>query len=144
MAYAGVGVVFFGYVTFLILADVFRHSTSVSVDTIAGALAAYILLGIGWAFAYSLLEHVVPGSIAGLRAPSGLHRYYEYLGYSFDTLTTLGYGNVVPANDKADALAAAEAVVGQVYLTVLVARLVALNLAAAHLRVEAGDDQKQT
>ncbi len=122
---------FFGYVTAIVLTDVFRDSRAVSVDTICGALAAYLLIGVVWAFAYALLEVVVPGSIAGLRDEGFANGYQQYLGYSFVTLTTLGYGNVVPVNAKADALATVEAIVGQVYLTVLVARLVALNLTAA-------------
>jgi hypothetical protein len=136
---------FFGYVTALILTDVFRDSRAVSVDTICGALAAYMLLGVAWAFAYALLEAVLPGSIAGLREEGFANGYQQYLGYSFVTLTTLGYGNVVPANAQAEALASGEAIAGQVYLTVLVARLVALNLLSERGRPEGdGQDQKQT
>jgi voltage-gated potassium channel len=120
----------FGYVTALVLSDVFRRGDSVSTDTICGALAGYLLLGLTWTFAFTLLESLQPGSFVGL-APTGdamLPGYKRFLGYSFVTLTTLGYGNVVPSNPRADALATWEAIVGQVYLTVLVARLVALNL----------------
>ena len=136
---------FFGYVTALVLTDVFRDSRAVSLDTICGALAAYLLIGVVWAFSYALLEALLPGSIDGLRDEGFANGYQQYLGYSFVTLTTLGYGNVVPANAKAEALATVEAIVGQVYLTVLVARLVALNLVSERGRPE-GDrqDQKQT
>lgn len=120
---------FFGFVIILVLGDVFRARV-VSKDTIAGALAAYLLIGLWWAFAYALLETLVPGSIVGLRGGGTPGGYDQFLGYSFITLTTLGYGNVVPGNVEADTLASAEAVVGQLYLTVLVARLVALNLTA--------------
>ena len=122
---------FFGYLTALVLRDVFRDSDVVSADTICGALSAYLLLGVAWAFAYAMLEALLPGSIVGLRDDGMAEGYRQYLGYSFVTLTTLGYGNVVPANARAESLAVAEAIVGQVYLTVLVARLVALNLASA-------------
>jgi hypothetical protein len=129
--YSSLSIVFFAYVTALVLHDVFTKS-SVSGDTICGALAAYLLLGVIWAFGYALLEQLLPGSIVGLRAGSGAAGGYgQYLGFSFVTLTTLGYGNVVPGNARADVVAAAEAVVGQVYLTVLVARLVALSLLSA-------------
>jgi len=119
----------FGYFTALVMNDVFR-ARSVSTDTICGALAAYLLLGIWWSFAYALLEGLVPGSILGLRQQGGAPGYDQFIGYSFVTLATLGYGNVVPGNAKADTLAYSEAIVGQVYLTVLVARLVALNITA--------------
>ena len=119
--------VFFAYVTVLVAADVFRGSERVSADSICGALSAYLLLGVTWACAYALFETLVPGSFTGplASADASLERF---LGYSFVTLTTLGYGNVVPIDDRGEALASMEAIVGQVYLTVLVARLVALNL----------------
>lgn len=139
--YSGVALVFFGYVTAVVLTDVFRDSTSVSADTICGALAGYLLIGVGWAFAYALLQTAIPGSIVGLRAETFGGGYQQYLGYSFVTLTTLGYGNVLPANAQAEALAALEAIVGQVYLTVLVARLVALNLTESRRpAIEEGED----
>ena len=125
VAYTLLSLAFFGYFTALVLADVFR-ARAVSLDTVSGALAAYLLIGVWWAFAYALLELAIPGSILGLRGDSA--GYAEYLGYSFITLTTLGYGNVVPGNAQADALASVEAIVGQFYLTVLVARLVAMSL----------------
>ncbi len=143
VAHAAFGVIFFGYVAALVLSDVFRTSSGVSADTICGALAAYLLIGIGWSFAYALLDQLVPGSIAGLREQERPGRYEGYLSYSFVTLTTLGYGNVVPGNARADALAVAEAIVGQVYLTVLVARLVALNLLSSQQRSTDKHERKE-
>jgi len=143
VAYPVLGMVFFAYITALILSDVFRRTAAVSADTICGALAAYLLIGVAWSFAYALLDQLVPGSFEGLRAPTAGGGYDEYLGYSFVTLTTLGYGNVVPGNAKADALASAEAIVGQVYLTVLVARLVALNLLYSRLESGREGDHKE-
>jgi len=119
---------FFGYVIGLVLGSVFRDSRSVSVNTICGGLAVYLLLGLWWSFAFSLLESTVPGSFSGIREGTVFTTFERFLGLSFVTLTTLGYGNVVPLTPRADALAVAEAIVGQIYLTVLVARLVALNL----------------
>lgn len=139
VAYSLLGLVFFAYVGFLVLADVFR-ARSVSVDTICGALSVYLFLGIWWAFAYAALEEFAPGSILGIRQSGGGGGYAQYLGYSFVTLTTLGYGNVVPGNGRADMLAVGEAVVGQIYMTVLVARLVALNLTGGGVGRDELDD----
>ncbi len=119
---------FFGYVIALILGSVFRDSRRVSTDTICGALSVYLLLGLLWAFAFALLEQMVPGSFSGMEEGTSFTKYKRFLGFSFVTLTTLGYGNVVPLTPRADALAMSNAIVGQLYLTVLVARLVALNL----------------
>ncbi len=52
--------------------------------------------------------------------------FWRFLGFSFITLTTLGYGNVSPASEQGDALAGLEAVIGQFYVAVVIARLVAL------------------
>jgi len=129
--YSMLALALFGYVTALVLLDVFRSGTNVSSDTICGAVAVYMLLGVVWSFAYALLESFSPGSFSGLASETGVSiagDYQRFFGYSFVTLTTLGYGNVVPATSRADALAITEAMAGQVYLTVLVARLVALSL----------------
>jgi len=127
LVYSTVTLIFLTYVTALVLSAVFRAKT-VSMDTISGALAAYMLMGIGWAFAYAMLDALVPGSLVGIPEEAKATGYGRYLSYSFVTLTTLGYGDVVPGNEKAGALASLEAIVGQFYLTVLVARLVAMSL----------------
>ena len=56
--------------------------------------------------------------------------FWRFLGFSFATLTTLGYGNVAPATRQGDAIATAEAVVGQMYVAIVIARIVALQIAA--------------
>lgn len=119
---------FFGYVIALVLGSVFRDSRKVSVDTICGGLSVYLLLGLLWVFAFALLEKTVPGSFSGIEPGISSTNYERFFGFSFVTLTTLGYGNIVPLTPRANALAVSEAIVGQIYLTVLVARLVALNL----------------
>ena len=143
-AYSILGLLFFSYVTAMVLRDVFRSRRVVSTDTICGALAAYLLLGLIWAFAYALLESLLPGSFEGLREEGYANGYQRFLGYSFVTLTTLGYGNVVPVNARSEALASGEAIIGQVYLTVLIARLVALNLLSERRPERDGQAQKQT
>lgn len=143
-AYSVLGLVFFVYVTVMVLGDVFRTRRAVSLDTICGGLAGYLLLGLAWAFAYALEESLNPGSFSGMRDAGYASGYQRYLGYSFVTLTTLGYGNVVPTNAQSEALASAEAIVGQIYLTVLVARLVALNLIFEQAKGDDAPGQKQT
>jgi voltage-gated potassium channel Kch len=56
----------------------------------------------------------------------------QFRYFSFMTLTTVGYGDVLPRSDAARTLAALEAVMGQIYLTVLVARLVGLHIVHSH------------
>jgi hypothetical protein len=104
-----------------------RHALRAGVvdaEHIFAALDAYLLAGLIFAVCYWLLDQTWPASF-GVAAESNLdlaHAIY----FSFVTIATLGYGDVVPASDSARGLAILEAVGGQIYLTVLVARLVSL------------------
>ena len=106
----------------------------VTLDTILGGICVYLLLGIAWSVAYSFLEYVEPGSfsIDGGRLPASLRddefRLEELLYFSFVTLTTVGYGDVLPRTSPARALASSEAVTGALYLAVFIARLVGLHM----------------
>jgi hypothetical protein len=115
------------------------RARKVSADTIVGGIAVYLLLAVAWSNAYQLLEFLVPGSLEVVSG-SGGHwgpweqapgEYPRLIFFSFVTLTTLGYGDVVPASPLAGALTSLEAVVGPLYLTILIARLVGLHIASA-------------
>lgn len=94
---------------------------------IQGAVAAYLLLGILWAHAYALVAHLRPGAFSGSLSPADGPRAFLY--FSFVTLTTVGYGDVLPVHPAARSLAILEAVTGPLYLAILVARLVSLAVA---------------
>jgi hypothetical protein len=117
----------FGYTAALMLRKIFFDTPMVTSDTIYGAVSVYLLFGLIWTLAYTILEGIEPGSFLtnGLTIEPN---YDRFLGFSFVTLSTLGYGNVVPTTPRADAMASSEAIVGQIYLTVLVARLVAMHM----------------
>lgn len=129
----GFAILFLGY-TILILMKYFFVATRVSLNTICGALCVYLLLGVLWAILCSLLEILWPGSYAMNGAQmSGLMRFggeksLYSVYYSFVTMTTLGFGDITPVSSMARMFAALEAVMGQVYLAVLVARLVSLQV----------------
>ncbi len=125
-----IGVTYWGFTGYLIVARIFRHTDRVTVDTINGAICVYLLMGIAWAQAYALLAAIEPGSFSfnGEILVTGAHSFDRFISFSFITLTTLGYGNVVPLTPRADALAIAEAIAGQLYLAVLLARLVAMEI----------------
>jgi HAE1 family hydrophobic/amphiphilic exporter-1 len=117
-------------VAFAIVRTLFGRQSHVTSDTLCQAVSVFLLLGLVWAMAYALLEMVAPGSFAfaGVDAEGGVP-YERFVGFSFTTLTTLGYGNIAPATARADAVANAEALVGQIYIAVVIARLVAIQLA---------------
>jgi voltage-gated potassium channel len=102
---------------------------NISANRIVGAICVYLMLGVIWALSYELMEATIPGSFGGLTesaqsSSSGL----DWVYFSFVTLTTLGYGDVLPLTDFARTLAYFEAIVGQFYLAVLVAGLVGAYL----------------
>ncbi len=107
------------------------RSGSVTIDRIFAAVCVYMLIGFGWTFAYALLEEIVPGSFAPLPQTGPTDYVAHILGlryFSFMTLTTVGYGDIIPRSAAARTMAVIEAVMGQIYLTVLVARLVGLHI----------------
>ena len=100
----------------------------VTFHRIQGAVAAYLLLGVIWAYAYSLLTLARPGAFTGPMSAEGPR---AWLYFSFVTLTTVGYGDVLPVHPVARSLASLEAVVGPLYLAILIARLVSLGVSDA-------------
>jgi hypothetical protein len=129
---------FLGLVLSTILMNVWRQQT-VRTDTIVGGIVVYLMLGVAFAIVFQLVEFVAPGSFAVSNPEAGRWGvwqpepgvYPRLFFFSFVTLTTLGYGDVVPASAPSAALTSLEAVMGALYLTVLIARLVGLHIAAS-------------
>lgn len=88
-----------------------------------GALAAYLMLGMAFAFAYRCLAFVGPGPFFG---PMGDGTLADCLFFSFVTLTTTGYGNLVPAAVGGQTLAVLEGLLGQLFLVTVVAKIVSV------------------
>ena len=130
---------FMGFVASAVLLSVLQQDR-VTTDTILGGICVYLLVGMVFVLLFSWLEHASPGSflVESERMtelfPSAPERFSPLIYFSFVTLTTLGYGDVHPAGELAQMLCVGEAVVGQMYLTILVARLVGLHI--SHARCE--------
>jgi voltage-gated potassium channel len=120
---------------FLILAT-FASMKQIAVDNvmsanrIVGAICVYLLLGVIWSVFYALLEFVLPGSFAGIAEESGSTWNPDWIYYSFVTLTTVGYGDMLPLTFSARALSYIETIFGQFYLAILVAGLVSAYLSS--------------
>lgn len=100
---------------------------SVTTDTLAGAVSAYMLMGITFGIAYSLIDHLVPGAFRDTVEPGKHLTQAEFTFFSFVTMTTVGYGDIVPWDAHARSVAMIEAVIGIMYPAVLISRLVGLH-----------------
>ncbi|MEZ4215297.1 MAG: potassium channel family protein [Myxococcota bacterium] len=130
------GAAFVAFASGFVLLAVLREE-EVSTDTLLGGVCVYILIGLAFAFTYGALLEWDPTALSfppHAGEWTSEVRVAETLYFSFVTLTTLGYGDIVPVSETARMLAAGEAVSGQVYLTVLVARLVGLHISMGHRR----------
>jgi hypothetical protein len=98
----------------------------ITIHRIEGAIAVYLLLGLAWAHTYELIEYLSPGAFTGALTAS--NRFSSWMYFSFVTLASLGYGDIAPVHPIARSLAVAEALTGQLYLAILIARLVSQEL----------------
>ena len=118
----------------VVMAQVFREGP-ITMHRVFGAVAVYLLLGLAWTFAYSLADLLLPGSFT-LEVPAGESRFVAFIYYSFVTLSTVGYGDIAPVHRLARSLATAEALTGQLFPAILIARLVAMELYYRQARKE--------
>jgi hypothetical protein len=122
-----IGIVFFAFMVGTILSFIFRQC-DITLDVIYGAVVVYLLIAITWAYIFRVIEVLQPGSFTIVQG-LGEEARFTFLYYSVVTITTLGYGDITPVTDVAKSFSALEAIVGQIYLMVLVARLVGTHIA---------------
>lgn len=111
-----------------ILRGLLSSDARVTTSTICGSISVYLMIGLAWAMIYVLVQLVAPGSFTLGNGEALGDDFERLIGFSFVTLTTLGYGNVVPTTPQADAITTLEALIGQFYMAIIVARLVAMHL----------------
>jgi hypothetical protein len=115
--------VFLGLATYNDLRQI-TVGDDISGNRIVGAICVYLMLGVMWSIAYAVLEFLQPGSFSGLRDAATSAWDPDWIYFSFVTMTTVGYGDVLAISTTARSIAIAEAVVGQFYIAILVAGLV--------------------
>ena len=121
--YLGLMLVFFVTAAWLVAGKVLMTGT-VDMNTIVGAIALYLLLGLIWSFLDTITLEVSPNALHGIEAGPWYENLPRTTYFSFVTLTTLGYGDISPASPLAEVLVIFEAVAGMFYLAVIVASLV--------------------
>lgn len=122
---------FFGVATIIILRHLVNQK-EITVDLIWGAVCGYFLIGFMWGDIYSLLETIQPGSFN--LGEQGAPDIDSLIYFSFVTLATLGYGDIVPLTKQAQSLVIIEAVMGQMYIAVNIAALVAIRISQSRSR----------
>jgi hypothetical protein len=113
------------FVTFVAwqLAKAAARARSVTADTVCAGLCVYLLAGLAWTYGYALAQLADPGAIAPGPDPLEIRDLFYF---SFVTLTTLGYGDFAPVSPAARMLVNLEAIFGQLFVAVFIARLVGL------------------
>ena len=132
----GITVVWVGYAVSITVAHLFQRR-DVTIDTILGAMVTYLLVAVAFTMVFEIMELQHPGSFSGI--PEDAYRHRPELGssmmyFSLVCITTMGYGDIVPISSLARPLAVLEGVFGQLYLAVMIARLVGLHIARGHSR----------
>ncbi len=119
--------------------DHILHTEEVNTDTLYAAVCVFLLLGLLWASIYGFLEYISPGIIFVTNNTDIVNQLTsnQIIYYSYTTLTTLGYGDITSLTSEGRIVSVLEAIVGQLFLAFLVARLVAIYTANA-LRKKSG------
>lgn len=101
---------------------------------VRGAIALYLTVGLFFAFLHRIMAEAVPGAYSNLPDQANVPAFRAAIDYfSFTTLTSLGYGDIVPVHPVAHSLATLEAMLGQLYPATLLARVVSLEMASREL-----------
>lgn len=124
--HATAGIVFMVFVVSHLLRFMLR-APKVNTEVLCAGISGYLLIGILWAVAYVLVAQLVPMSFVFTSGQDRSMMGLEAVYFSFVTLCTVGYGDVVPTSHVSRMLAIFEAVAGMFYVTVLIARLVAMH-----------------
>jgi hypothetical protein len=135
----GLSFVLMAVVTVTIIIRVFQ-AREVTADIIVGAVCVYLVIGTAWSFFYFFLQVAAPGSMmvtpmasTGSLAPAPLeqYRFFEMVYFSMSALSTMGFLSTEQLTPLARQLAVVEAIMGQLYIAVLIARIVALSTVRA-------------
>jgi Ion channel len=125
---------FFAFVTWNQLRSVLRQR-EVTNETLSMAISVYLLLGFTWGILYIVIFQLQPEAFSfGASAQplplmeSRQHLFPIFIYFSLTTLATIGYGDITPLSLQARYAAVAEGIAGQLYLAILVARLVGMHM----------------
>lgn len=121
-------ILFLTLLTFSVISSVTRQH-EITPDTLFGAICGYLLIGFIWSYFYLVIASIDPASFSLHIAHEPIRSHIDhFIYYSFVTLTTLGYGDIIALKSVARTFSWLEAVIGQVYLAVWISQLVGLRI----------------
>lgn len=128
---AALSVAWLSYALVIIVPALFRQR-DVTLNTIYGAIVVYLLIAVAFTFLFGLIEFRSPGAFSGMPEgeagrPGAVSNALLY--FSLTSLTTMGYGDIVPVHGLARSCSVLEGAMGQLYLAITIARLVGLHIA---------------
>ncbi|WP_304454677.1 potassium channel family protein [Nocardiopsis sp. YSL2] len=121
---------FQGGVMYSLLKFVYRRSSTPGLELILAAVSVYLLLGGMFSAVFSVTELHFPGSFTDGSHPGEPMVWQQFMYYSYITMSTLGYGDILPVTPWARSLAAVETVAATLFLTTVIARLVGVYTGA--------------
>jgi len=121
--------IFLSLITFAVIYSITQHQR-ITLDSLFGAICGYFLIGFSWTFFYMVIKVIYPESFPAHMLEGSMHdRTQHFFYFSFSTMTTLGYGDILPLTNVSRTFAWLEAVCGQIYLAVWISQLVGLRIA---------------
>jgi hypothetical protein len=120
--------IFHGFVVFSLMRYMLRDDI-MTLDELFAAAGLYVLMAFVFGYLYALLEHLMPGSffINPANNAGDVTSWFDLLYFSFTCLTSVGFGEITPANDHARSLVMIQQMLGVLYLALVISRLVALQ-----------------
>jgi hypothetical protein len=115
---SSINMIFMTLSIYCIIGEIFSRKI-ITADAIKGGIFVYILLGLLWFDLYKLISLLIPNALSS-------NEDFDLLHFSFITLTTVGYGDILPISKFAKILANIEGIIGVLYPTIFIARLIGL------------------
>ncbi len=103
-------------------------SGDITINNIKGSICIFLLLGLIWTMLYLLLVEFIPGSFSGVDVANWKQNLPDFIYFSFITLTTLGFGDILPVSALARFFVYMEAIIGIFYMAIIVSSLVGAKI----------------
>jgi len=123
IAYESASLMLYSFAIFVIAVEILRGKV-ITPNTLFGALSVYLLIGLLYGNAYHILSLISPGAFVYPESPNPLIDLFNLTYFSFTTLTTVGFGDIIPVSLHAKSIVILEGITGVLYLAALVSRLV--------------------